>query len=82
MMAFFAMVLLSSDPANAPATAPEKPKLVCREGEQQTGTHRRTGRLCKTAEEWREEEARLTNVPPSLRVTNGQEDGHAVQRPQ
>ena len=67
---------LASATPEAPAPAPAKPPLICREGENLTGSHIRTGRRCKTAEQWQIEDARRDRVPPSLRVTEGQMDGH------
>ena len=55
-------------------TTPEKPKLMCRESDQTLGSHIRSGRRCKTAEEWQQEDAKRDLVPPSLRVTEGQGD--------
>jgi hypothetical protein len=70
-------VALGSAAPEAPAQPPaEKPPLICRESESLTGSHIRTGRRCKTAEQWQIEDARRDRVPPSLRVTEGQMDGH------
>ena len=71
-----AVALASAAPQSAPAAAAEKPSLICRESENLTGSHIRTGRRCKTAEQWQIEDARRDRVPPSLRVTEGQMDGH------
>jgi hypothetical protein len=60
----------------APVSVPQKPQLLCRASEQQTGSHVRTGRRCKTAEQWRIEDQRLDTIPPSMRITEGQNDGH------
>lgn len=75
-----AVALASAGPQPAPA-APEKPPLICRESEAVTGSHVRSGRRCKTAEQWQTEDARRDRVPPSLRVTEGQNDGHAPVQP-
>ena len=69
-------VALGSAAPEAPAPTPAKPPLICRESESLTGSHIRTGRRCKTAEQWQIEDARRDRVPPSLRVTEGQMDGH------
>ena len=74
-----AAALASASPE--PAPAPAKPPLICREGENLTGSHIRTGRRCKTAEQWQIEDARRDRVPPSLRVTEGQMDGHPPAQP-
>jgi hypothetical protein len=60
----------------------EKPTLICRESAQETGSHIRTGRRCKTQEEWQREDARRGEIPATLRVTEGQGDALAKQRPQ
>ena len=76
----FAIALATA--GQAPAAPVEKPKLICREGEAVTGTRRRVGRRCRTAEQWQQEDAKLDRIPPTLRVTRGQEDGRPVQNPQ
>jgi hypothetical protein len=74
--------LLASEPQQLPQPAKEKPKLICREGEQELGTHMHTSRRCKTAEEWQQEDARQRQIPVTLRVTEGQPDGtQRSQRP-
>jgi hypothetical protein len=78
-----AMVLLSGAGQESSSPRPaEKPKLVCRETEQLTGSHVRTGRRCKTPEQWLLEDAELDRIPPTMRITKGQEDGRPVQPPQ
>jgi hypothetical protein len=61
---------------------PEKPRLVCRESERQLGSHIRAGRRCRTAEQWRVEDARNDPLPPSARITKGQGDALTKERPQ
>lgn len=64
------------------APAPqEKEAKICRESARQTGSHIRTGRKCRTAEEWRKEDEAKARIPPSLTVTEGQNDGHPAQSP-
>jgi hypothetical protein len=82
-LALLAMALLSGAVENAsPQTPPAKPKLICRERQQLTGSHIRTGRHCRTAEQWLLEDAELDRIPPTMRITKGQEDGRPVQQPQ
>ena len=57
-----------------------KPKLICREDEQMVGSHIHTGRRCKTADEWLQEDARTGQAPTTLRVMPT--DGSAQQQPQ
>jgi hypothetical protein len=68
--------LMLAGQASEPAVKPQaaKPQLVCRESEQETGSHIRSGRRCKTAEEWAHEDQKRVQVPPSMRVTDGQGD--------
>jgi hypothetical protein len=67
--------------ADVPATPPEKPKKICRQTEQSLGTHIRSGRQCKTAEQWEaDDEARREALPPSANITPGQPDG--IPRPE
>jgi hypothetical protein len=60
-----------------PQTAPLKPKLICRESEALTGTKIRAGKRCKTAEQWKIEDARRDRIPADLRVMEG---GNAGQK--
>ncbi len=52
-----AMPAIADQPAATGATAPAKvakPKKICREDPARTGSHMGGGRICKTAEQWRE----------------------------
>ena len=78
-----AIALAAANGQAASAAPPERPQLICREGgPAATGTRRRVGKRCKTAEEWAKEDAELDRIPPTLRITKGQEDGRPVQSPQ
>ncbi len=57
----------------------DKPHLICRESEHETGSHIRTGTRCKTADEWRQDDERRAQIPTSLRVTAGQGDALTKQ---
>ena len=75
------LMLLATQAAQATPTQPApKPKLICREDEQMVGSHIHTGRRCKTAEEWLQEDTREGQVPTTLRVMPT--DGSAQQQPQ
>ena len=85
--ASFAIVLLAQitpSPGPVIVSAPPKPKLICRQGESQLGTHMRVGRRCKTAQQWQEEEAGARNgpMPPSLTIHKDQLEGAPVTQPQ
>ena len=68
--------------AEPPAPA-EKQQRICRGGgERQLGSHVRTRRRCLTAEQWQQEDEARANMPVSLQVTQGQNDGRVVPTPQ
>ena len=82
-LAFLAIALAAGSPPAAAPAAPDKPQRICRQGEQLVGSHIRTGRRCKTAAEWQQEDAKLEGPVPTLRLTGEQNDGHALpQHPQ
>jgi hypothetical protein len=54
--------------------APQKPRLVCRKSEQETGSHIHATRRCKTEDEWARDDAERTRLSPSARITEGQGD--------
>ena len=66
-----------------PLEAAPKPAKICRESVKQTGSHIRTGRRCKTAEEWARIDGAEGGVVPTLRTIPSQGDGVQVMtRPQ
>jgi hypothetical protein len=74
----FTLLLLSlvaGPDALSTAPAPPKPVLTCRKSEGETGSHIRTGRTCKSPEEWSVYDARREAKPATLRVTEGQDAG-------
>jgi len=71
------LALTSGDAAPASASG-EKPKLVCRQSETDLGSHIRSGRRCKTAEQWQQEDLRKGLIPPSLTVVPNRGDGAVV----
>ena len=81
-----AIMLALSFAADPPAPAPaanQDGERICRGGGQRTlGSHVRTRRRCLTAEQWRREDEEARNrPPPSLQVTEGQNDGRAPVMP-
>jgi len=75
------LTVFSGPPASQPP-AP-KPKLICRGGEVETGSHRHVGARCLTQEQWEQEDARRDSIPVTLRVTAAQGDGQpAAKQPQ
>ena len=79
---FLALALAAAADVPAPPALPTKPRLICRESEQLTGSHMRTGRRCMTEEQWRIEDEARVRIPPSMRITEGQGDALTKQRPQ
>ena len=86
MLAMFALALIQVTPMPGPVTvvAPAKLKLICREGDQQLGTHMHAERVCKTAEQWDSEQADAQRrlAPPSLTIHKDQLEGAPNTQPQ
>jgi len=80
VLTMFALLLIDP-PATVPTTI-EKPQLICRQGERETGSHRRTGKRCKTADEWAKEDEDRTRMSPSAQITEGQRDSLSKSSPQ
>lgn len=77
------LVILLAAQAAAPPPPPEKPKRICREDEQEVGTHIHAGRRCMTADQWRDEDFRRNQKPTTLRIVPDQGNGVPLpQRPQ
>ena len=73
--------------AAAAALAAEAPdadsnRRICRDSGRQLGSHIRASRRCRTAEQWRQEDEQKAQVPASLRLTEGQNDGRPPRQPQ
>lgn len=77
-------LLMAAAPAGAQIPNPIvlKPRLICREPEQQLGSHIRAVRRCKTEEEWRLDDERTGRIPVTLKVTEGQGDALTMRPPQ
>ena len=74
-LTFALTIAAQSSAAVAPSPpAVAKARLICRESEQETGSHIRTGRRCKTEAEWQQEDDAKGRKPVSARVTEGQGD--------
>jgi hypothetical protein len=81
---FLMLLALTIDPPAPPASAAvQKPKMVCRGGEEALGSHMRTGLVCKTVEQWRREDEDVgrAHPPETLRVTPAQGDALTRQPP-
>jgi hypothetical protein len=84
VLTLVALTLKSAAPLAAPPPPPAKPKLICREGEQQTGTHMHAERVCKTAEQWDSEDTdvRRRLAPLSVTIRKDQLEGAPNVQPQ
>ena len=80
MIGILALLVLQTAAQAAPPSAIEKPKLICRADDQMVGTRIHSGRRCKTAEEWQQEDSRRSQIPTTLRIMPT--DGGAIQPPQ
>jgi hypothetical protein len=77
-------VALSVTPAFAadPPPSSGEQRLICRGGERSLGSHIRAQRRCRTAEQWQRDEEANANLPVTLQVTQGQNDGRVTPTPQ
>jgi hypothetical protein len=80
LAALAATLTLAGAFAAEPAADPAKGQRICRAPAKQLGSRIRTQRRCRTAEQWQEEDAK-GGLPIGAQVTQGQNDGHAVQQP-
>ena len=82
MLSSFALMLALAT-ADQQSTEPlPKPKMICREDEQEVGSHIHKGRRCKTAEQWQQEDGPRNQTPVTLHVGPAQGDGlPSPQRP-
>jgi hypothetical protein len=73
------MVTAALASAQSPSTTPDN-RLICRGGGRELGSHIVTPRRCRTAERWKVEDDEK-GAPANLRLTEGQNDGRVVPRP-
>lgn len=66
------MALAAQAPQAAPPPQPAKPQRICRENERRTGSHIRSSRTCKTAEQWQMEDAARDRIPPTMQIKTEQ----------
>ena len=67
--------------AMQPPEESSKQRQICRGATRQLGSHIRSPRRCRTAEEWQAEDEAKSRLPPSLSVTEGQNDGRPSRPP-
>ncbi len=70
----FVGVISFAGALDAETPTPKQP-LICRAAKQSTGSHIRTPRRCKTAEQWAAEDEAAGRIPISLRINQSQNDG-------
>jgi len=68
--------------AGEPSASSTDSRRICRDSGRQLGSHIRTARRCRTAEQWRQEDEERAQSAASLRMTEGQNDGQAPRQPQ
>ena len=66
--------------AEPPAEAP-KQERICRAPAKQLGSHIRTQRRCRTAEQWQAEDEGKAGLPVGAQVTEGQNDRRPGAQP-
>lgn len=67
------LMALAAQAPQAAAGAPlPKPPRICRENERRTGSHIRSSRACKTAEQWQMEDAARERIPPTMKIKTEQ----------
>lgn len=72
-----------SPPQTSTIPNPNKPAKICRDGEQVTGSHVRTGRRCLTQDQWDQEDSKRIERPVTMQVTGHQADSlEPTTRPQ
>ena len=74
------MITAAFASAETPPKADEG-RRICRDSGRQLGSHVRTARRCRTAEQWRQEDEEKAQMPANLRVTEGQNDGQVSRAP-
>ena len=77
-----ALIVSAAFASDDPAARSADSRRICRDSGRQLGSHIRTARRCRTAEQWRLEDEAKAQAPASLRVTEGQNDGQPGRQPQ
>lgn len=79
-----ALLVAGANPAQTAVNSDSNtPAKICRDGEQVTGSHVRTGRRCLTQEQWDQEDSKRVERPVTMRVTEHQADAlEPTTRPQ
>lgn len=80
-LALAAGLAVAAAHAAQPSAEPAKQRRICREATKSLGSHIRSPRRCRTAEQWQEEDEAKGRLPASLQVTQGQNDGQPGRQP-
>jgi hypothetical protein len=75
------MAVAAGFAAADPTAGKQDERRICRDSGRQLGSHIRTARRCRTAEQWRQEDEQKAQLPATMRVTEGQNDGQVSRAP-
>ncbi len=67
-IAILTLAAAAQAPQAAPAPQRAKPQKICRENERRTGSHIRSGRTCKTQEQWDRDDAARDRRPLGMQI--------------
>ena len=81
LIALAAALSLAGALAAEPTADAPKQKQICRAPAKQLGSHIRTQRRCRTAEQWQAEDEGKSGLPVGALVTEGQNDGRTGAQP-
>jgi hypothetical protein len=76
------LAVTAASASDDPSAKSSDSRRICRDSGRQLGSHIRSARRCRTAEQWRQEDEERAQSAASLRVTEGQNDGQAPRQPQ
>jgi hypothetical protein len=76
------LAVTAASASDDPSAKSTDSRRICRDSGRQLGSHIRTARRCRTAEQWRQEDEERAQSAANLRVTEGQNDGAPPRQPQ
>ena len=82
LLAIAAVGTFAGAVAAEPPAEEAKQRQVCRPPAKQLGSHIRTPRRCRNAEQWQNEDEGKAGLPIGAQVTQGQNDGQVRPQPQ
>lgn len=77
----FALALAADPPAPAPASGQSNERICRGGGQRELGSHMRTRRRCRTADQWRQEDEARARPVQGMQVTGAQNDGRVSAIP-